>query len=173
MYSEAKTNSMQNVSANVGSVTTNVSRNKFNNATQRCQQFNLHVALRSANADTNSGRIRGVLTNLWCKNKSLATPTTGIVKILSNVCATSAHTRHAKNFPCTLHNFDLQFLLWSRSVLKIRVSVVRFRDWPPVLLRTPCLTARRFVLCVCKRATTLQQRCFNFALTLFYFARCV
>ena len=141
---------MQSVTASVGSVTTNVSRSKSSNGTRRCQQFSPYVAARFAPADTKSGLIRGVLTNLWCKNKSLVTPTTDIVKILCSICATSAHTRNAENFRNTLYCFDFSLEQWLFSVLKIRVSLVRFRDWPPVIPRTPCLTARRFVLVVPK-----------------------
>ena len=164
---------MQSVTANVNSVITNVSRRKFSNVTRRCQQFSLYVASRLYCVDANSACFRWVLTKSVCVCKSTATPMTDIVKILTCVFATFAHTNYACNFRNTLYLFDKQFLLWLFSVLKIRVSLVRFRDWPPVQCKTPCLTARRFVLCVCKRATTLQQRCFNFALTLFFFARCV
>ena len=165
---------MQNVTGNVSSVTRSVSRNKFSSATRRCQQFRFNAALRSTADDAKTPRFRGVMTNLWCKNKSTATSTTGIVKMLCNFYATSAHTKHAGNFSVTLYCFDLQFKKWLFSVLKIRVSVVRFRDWPPVIqYKTPYKCVRRFALCVCECATTLQQRCFNFVLPLFNFAGCV
>jgi hypothetical protein len=137
---------MQSVTGNVNTVTTNVSRRKFSNVTRRCQQFSLYVASRSARSVNDTA--------------------------IFNPCvsATFAHTNYAGNFRNTLYLFEKQFLLWLFSVLKIRVSLVRFRDWPPVIPRTPCLTARRFVLYVCKRAKTRQQRCVNFALTLFFVA---
>ena len=139
---------MQNVTGNVSSVTTSVSRKKFSSATKRCHQFRSNAASRSTTDDAKTHQIRGVMTNLWCKKKSTATSTTGIAKILCNFYATSAHTSYAENFACTLQHFVLQFLLWFISVLKIRVSLVRFRDWPPGCIKTPCLSARRFVLWV-------------------------
>ena len=128
---------MQNVTGNVSSVTRSVRRNKFSSATRRCQQFRFNAVSRSTADDAKPPRFRGVMTNLRCKNKSTATPTTGIVKIYPCVSATFAHTRHAGNFSVTLQNFDFSLEQWFRSVLKIRVSLVRFRDWPPNTQKPP------------------------------------
>lgn len=64
------------------------------------------------------------------------------------VYATSAHTNYAGNLLFALQNVDYSLESKGLTALKIRVSLVRFRDWPPGCTKTPCLTARRFVFSV-------------------------
>ena len=128
---------MQNVTGNVSSVTASESRNKFSNATRRCHQFRRYATSRTTTDDAKTRQFRWFLTNLWRKNKLPATSTTDIVKILCNVCATSAHTQYAECFRKTLYCFENVCEVVSSCVLKIRVSLVRFRDWPPNTQKPP------------------------------------
>ena len=137
MYSEAKTSLMQSVTISINSVKLNVSKSNYNNVTRRCRQFSHYVSLRFVCADVKSGRFRTLMAKFVCIYKSLVTSTTGIVQILCCVCATLAHTKHARNFRNTLYYFDFSLEQWLFSGLKIRVSLVRFRDWPPNTQKPP------------------------------------
>ena len=135
MSNAASSNSTQNVSVNVSSVTLNANASHSN----VCQRSNARrsVYVRSSRCDIDAKRAEN--TGFYGENIVFYKPSgrrmRGIVKILSHTvdtfllrCCVACVAHH---IAFTFLNFEKRTLLWSFSVLKIRVSVVRFRPRPP------------------------------------------
>jgi len=143
MSNAASSNSIQNVSVNVSSVKQNANARHSN----VCQRSNARrsVYLRSARCDIDAKRAEN--TGFYGENIVFYKPSgrrmRGIAKILSHTVHTFSFQRFASSiahhFAFTFLNFEKRKLIVWISVLKIRVSAVRFCPRPP--FETPLVHA--------------------------------
>ena len=137
MWNAASNNSTQNASDNVSSVKTNASV-RLSNVCRRSNALR-SVCVRSARCVIHVKRPE----NTWFCGENIVfyKPSgrrmRGIAKILSHTVQHTLRLRRvassiAHHFAFTFLNFEKRKLIVWISVLKIRVSVVRFRPRPPI-----------------------------------------
>ena len=121
---------------NDNSVKTNAGKSNYDNAKDLRSVIVLLRKMRLVNALKHAENAGFMAKNIVFY-KTVARRVRGIVKILygMNFCYNANATLiHAHHFLKTLLVLVLMPLLWSFSVLKIRVSAVQFRPWPPAIL---------------------------------------
>jgi hypothetical protein len=67
-----------------------------------------------------------------------------IIRRCEIVASRSSRTKYAHQLSTTLYQLENQVRNWSSKRLKIRVSVVRFRPWPPISRAQDFLWVRFF-----------------------------
>ena len=123
---------------NDNSVTTNADKSNYDNAKDLRSVIVLLRKMRLMNALKHAENAGFMAKNIVFY-KTVARRVRGIVKILygMNFCYNANATLiHAHHFLKTLLVLLLMPLLWSFSVLKIRVSLVRFQSRPPNIRRS-------------------------------------
>ena len=123
---------------NDNSVKTNAGKSNYDNAKDLRSVIVLLRKMRLVNA-LKHAEIAGFMAKNIVFYKTVARRVRGIVKILygMNFCYNANATLiHAHQFLKTLLLLVLMPLLWSFSVLKIRVSLVRFQSRPPYTRRS-------------------------------------
>jgi hypothetical protein len=150
MSNAASSNSTQNVSVNVSSVKQNANARHSNVCQRSNARRSVHVRSTRCVIRVERPEIAGFCGENIVFYKPSGRRTRGIAKILSHTVGTLSAFSNvayvAHHFVLTVQNFVIEYFHCLGSVLKIRVSVVRFRPRPPDPHRQ-CESADGVLLC--------------------------